>query len=178
MGLHRSVNPKAEKFTMPRGDRWEEVKGRVEKAAIQLGLPDVVDFVLDAIQPYNVASDGDGNKPLWLLGKFDNWNKHNLLIVSTVATHINSALIGSEQGAIKHCVISQCSAEGAQRLFTFKLPPGDRLIFQRDPDIAFAIIVKTGKAGEEGGLVPLLGSMLQQTARAVKLFHATFAKFD
>jgi hypothetical protein len=176
MGLHRSVDPKAKKLTMPRGDRWEEVKGAFKNAATKLVLPHVVDFVLDAIQPYNATPDGDGNNALWLLGKFDNWNKHNLLIVSTVATHIKSASIGSEFGAIKHALISECSAEGARRLFTFKLPPGDRLIFQREPDITFAIIVSTGKAGEEGSLVPLLGSMLHQTARAVKLFHATFAK--
>jgi hypothetical protein len=185
MGLYRSIDPRTvEKLTMPRGDRWEEVKGKVTQAAENLGLPNIVEFVLDAVQPYNVPPPigreprEDGNRPLWLLGKLDNWNKHNLLITSVVATFIRRAVVGTESGwGIDNVLISDTRVTGGGAgVFAIELPPGERLIFKNEPDITIEIIVRTGKPGEEGSLVPLLGAMFQQTAKIVKLFHATFAK--
>ena len=166
---------------MPRGDTWEEVEGTIKKAAIQLGsyavsIPNIIEFILDVVQPYRRSPGLDGNQPLWLLGKFDNWNKHNLLIFSTKATYIGNLYIASVLGNLNNVMISESAITPAGMIYRCRLPEGDRLILQRKPDVTLGISVGTGKPGQEGSIIPLMASMLQQTAQAVQLFQTTFAK--
>ena len=41
-------------------------------------------FILDKVKPYR-----DGNEAIWFAGKVDNWNKHNMLVVTLQRSSIN-----------------------------------------------------------------------------------------
>jgi hypothetical protein len=164
MGLRRAIDADADKGTLPRGLRRQEVEGTIHKASIEHAFQGIGAFVLDKVKPYR-----EGNEELWLAGQIDNWNKHNMLMMAVRATTIVDfqATVGG-----MNIIIKDCQFIGNTK--PFGVAPGLDFKVDREPDLAFDISLIWGKSLEERPLMPFLSAVLKDTHEAVQGFIAAF----
>jgi hypothetical protein len=164
MGLWRSIDPDAKKDTLPRGKLRDDVERRLRQVQMEDAIQGIDSFILDRIKPYE-----DGGNLLWLAGQLDNWDKHNLLIMTLGATMIRRM-------SIKGTLLDHIQVVAGKPLsfISFGATPDDSIQFDYEPDVAVDLVISHGETICERPLVPLLVGILKGTAEAVELFRATF----
>jgi hypothetical protein len=166
MGLKRAIDATASKGTLPRGMSREEVKGTLEKSSIEQTFIGVNALILDTVKPYQ-----SGNEVLWFTGQADNWNKHNMLLLALQSISVSMSGVGPGGGTFK---IEGDQFLGCENLRAISLGPGVEL--DREPAVAFAIILKSRTPADERPLEPFLLAALKGTHEAVQSFASQFGK--
>lgn len=124
-GLHRSLDRRSGKTTLPRGKVRQEVSGTLKNNSVEKGFPGSDELILDGIRPYE-----EGNRAIWLGAQFDNWNKHNMLIAQIHSNKTSNLIVRRKNGGEMH--LNNCRFFGAGLI---SLGPGDVSDFELDGEL-------------------------------------------
>jgi len=169
MGLKRANDASAGKGTLPRADTREELVGSLRKFSVESAFTGSDELVLNGVRPYR-----DGNEALWFGGKVDNWNKHNMIVLTAQKSHIHSVVLINPLRRVD-ISFNDFKVVGSP-------PEGGGIIggvsLQVHPDhkpvMTSEIILVSRKPVDERPLIPFLAALLKETREAVELFTATF----
>jgi hypothetical protein len=171
MGLNRSLGDGSEKRTTPFAKDERGLIRTIKNTAVYKSIEGVEDFVVNKLATYE-----GGNRTLYLVTQLDNWDKHNLLVVTVGITEINKlhAINKLTNGGVR---MKNCQV-GHSNPFTIAIvtPEGEH-DFDCYADMAFTIFVRHVEnlsAPMDEPLMPFLMAALKETDKAVNLFRATF----
>jgi hypothetical protein len=163
MGLKRAVHPATKKGTLPRGLTREDVKGTLAKASLEGMFPGCDNFILDELRPFR-----DSGNSLWMGAQLDNWNKHNMLIISYRHTVIGELILLHKNGS--KMIWKNCRFSGSEPYF--RTLPGYAL--SGDPAIMSDVLLGHTEFDFSEPATTFIERLAEETHKSVELFISKF----
>lgn len=168
MGLKRAQGVvKDGKNTLPRDNGRKGVETTIDQTTVESSFPGAKRFILEDLQAFE-----GGNEILWLVGKIDNWDKHNMLVASIQSTTFHRVTGKNRFGASFD--LSGLRVEGISTVEAIKLPIGAKL--DQQANITFDVILQSRVPPDERHLMPFLRAALEDTRKGVDGFISRFGK--
>lgn len=166
MGLRRAMGREGKK-TLPRAETRKELINTMKNASVEDTFKGSDAFIIDRI-----SACKDGNEVLWFGGQVDNWNKHNMIILTTQGTDVRDAVVKNDTGFTM--VMRDNYVEGHIEGGSIKFDGPVSLSPDHKANIATDIFIVSRDPVDKRALIPFVTSLLKETHEAVELFVATF----
>lgn len=169
MGLERSLDAGADKGTLPRCDTLDELKKSPKMKILERRLEGLEKFICEIVRPFKA-----GHEEIWFAGKIDNWNKHNMIVLTSHRTELQSAVFQNVEGGtfqFRNCVFEGHAPGGligSDRPLSLALNNAVRFTTE--------IVLVSIKPPNERPLMPFLSVLLETTDKVVEAFVARFGK--
>jgi hypothetical protein len=166
MGLVRAHSPgQGEKRTLPIADNRKGLIKIIEQAPIGSALEQSKILLGNTIQTHRDFADG-GNRPISILNELSNWNKHNMLAITTGLLHMptmtdnfGNVFIGMK---VSGYIDPSSTAIKSQGQFKYQGKPALEIVFGKHDGI------------ENDAVVPTLINLSEATTQAVEAFCEIF----
>lgn len=166
MGLVRAHNPdQAAKRTMPIGTNQRDLLATIEKAPIGTAAELAKNLLCDQIKPHRDFSGG-GNQAICILNDLSNWNKHNMLAISTGRLHVPTMTDGFGN------VFVGATAKGYVGPNVSMIRSPSEFKYEGEP--SFEVVFAEHEGVDNAPVVPTLLHLSEETSRAIEAFCHTF----
>lgn len=165
MGLRRAMGKEGKK-TLPRAKTRKELIETMKKASVEEAFKGSDALIMDEINACQ-----DGNEILWFGGQVDNWNKHNMIILTTQGTEVRDAVVKSDAGFTM--VMRDNYIEGHIEGGSIKFDSPVSLSPDHKANIAADVFIVSKDPVDKRPLILFVTSLLKETHKAVELFVAT-----
>ncbi|MBB4391801.1 hypothetical protein [Bradyrhizobium sp. ERR14] len=148
--------------TFPVGKTREDVKTHSTYRLIQKTSPDLAGVILETIKPYDT-----GQPSIWAVSKFDNLDKHRLLIPTVTVQTISGVSLESKDKNVK--VIDNRFILDAFGKYTIgRIAPGIEIEVTHKGSAEAEILFASGQPLEGQAVIPALLKMAEASSEAIK----------
>jgi hypothetical protein len=151
-----------DRITLPMGKKRDNVIKSAPYAFIKKALPDLADFIVDKIQPYE-----GGNFSVWETGSLDNIDKHKLLIPTFSIQGIANVVVEGEDRS----VFGPCSllVQGTRVVSPVAFSAKAKITNYGQPTAN--IFFPQGSCFENKAVIPTLLQLSQFMLKAIEAFE-------
>lgn len=169
MGLQRSRDANASKGTLPRAETELALRSAIEPIGLFREIPNLEGFILSEVRPFR-----DGNEVIWFAAQLDNWNKHNMLLITFPASKVRFIEL-QRQGEIGTVTFQDCVFEGVVPGGMISSNKPLKVVDGTTVDVRTDMLISSRRPPDERPLLPFLDELWAQTSSLVKRFSEEFS---